>query len=138
MSIRTAQASVVTYVLTLNILDMPSRRRGHSRSVSRERSRSHSRDRSESSDEERKLPNNASRISDSDYFLRSQQQPEKGGGASTGCMACLAGCLCCCCAEGASTISCAVQSETDLCSGIQKSVIASSDSENFCCPHVLP
>lgn len=50
---------------------MPSHRRGRSRS--RERSRSRSRDRSESSEREIDLPNGAKSISESDYFLRSDE-----------------------------------------------------------------
>lgn len=51
--------------------DMPSHRRGRSRS--RERSRSRSRGRSESSERDVKLPNSAKPISESDYFLRSDE-----------------------------------------------------------------
>ncbi|KAI0095170.1 hypothetical protein BDY19DRAFT_880151 [Irpex rosettiformis] len=50
---------------------MPSHRRGRSRS--RERSRSRSRDRSESSERDIQLPNNMKPISESDYFLRSDE-----------------------------------------------------------------
>ncbi|KAI0347910.1 hypothetical protein BDW22DRAFT_31178 [Trametopsis cervina] len=50
---------------------MPSHRRGRSRS--RERSRSRSRGRSESSERVVRLPNDAKPISESDYFLRSDE-----------------------------------------------------------------
>lgn len=56
---------------TTTTREMPSHRRGRSRS--RERSRSRSRDRSESSERDIQLPNNAKHISESDYFLRSDE-----------------------------------------------------------------
>ena len=59
------------HLIATTTCEMPSHRRGRSRS--RERSRSRSRDRSESSDRDIQLPNNTKHISESDYFLRSDE-----------------------------------------------------------------